>query len=248
MSDHHPQRENLWLRGLPAEDQHAIVSGTRAKVLSLGEVLCEQGDWITDIYFVEAGIISSVIPLSDGRTVEAYMVGNEGLTGAEASFLLARSISRLTVQQAGSARCIGVEAWQAIVAGRPAVRRALADFQWSLTAELEQSTACNAVHASEPRFAKWLLRCHDRTQGDVLHLTQEYLGAMLGTQRTTVNEVAQSLQKQGAIKYSRGKIVVADRRRLEAASCECYSTVVALRGGRTDGELALPHKGWTRTV
>jgi CRP-like cAMP-binding protein len=234
MSDTRFQHTNLWLHGLPAQDQQEILSVARAKILSPGDILSDQGDWITEVCLVENGIISSVIPLSDGRTVEAYMVGNEGLTGAEASFLPARSVNRLTVQGPGSARCVGVEAWRAIAAARPVVRVAIADFERSLKAELAQSTACNAVHASERRFAKWLLRCHDRTEGDVMHLTQEYLGAMLGTQRTTVNDAAQSLQNRGAIKYLRGRITVTNRSELEAASCECYSAVRALRDGQWD--------------
>jgi hypothetical protein len=30
------------------------------------------------------------------------------------------------------------------------------------------------------------------------------------------------LQKAGIISYSRGRVKIADRRRLEAAACECY--------------------------
>jgi hypothetical protein len=45
---------------------------------------------------------------------------------------------------------------------------------------------------------------------------------MLGSQRTTVNEAAQGLQKAGAIAYSRGRITVLDRAALERAACECY--------------------------
>ena len=88
--------------------------------------------------------------------------------------------------------------------------------------ELEQSTACNALHRAEQRFAKWLLRCHDRVRDQVLHLTQEYLASMLGSQRTTLNEAAQGLQRAGAISYSRGKITILDREALERVACECY--------------------------
>jgi hypothetical protein len=36
---------------------------------------------------------------------------------------------------------------------------------------------------------------------------------------------AAGLQKLGVIQYSRGKIVVLDRPRLEALCCECYQVV-----------------------
>jgi CRP-like cAMP-binding protein len=241
VSEVHIRGSNLWITRLPVDDQQAIISRARPKKLSLGEVLCEQGAWLTNIYLIDAGIVSSVIPLADGRSVEAYMVGNEGLIGTEASFLPARSINRLTVQASGSARAIDAGIFQAIAAERPAIRAAIADFEWSLKAELEQSTACNAVHSADRRFAKWLLRCHDRTQGEVMLLTQEYLAAMLGTQRSTANEAAQKLQTKGAIKYMRGKVTVTDRAKLEAAACECYSAVMALRDtGLTASPVAPP--------
>jgi hypothetical protein len=40
--------------------------------------------------------------------------------------------------------------------------------------------------------------------------------------------VAGALQKAGLIKYHRGRVTVGDRRKLKAASCECYSTATDL--------------------
>jgi len=224
---------NLWLSRLSAEDRAAITVHLWPRILAHGEILFDQGDLLTTVYFVDEGIISSIIPLNDGRGLEAFMVGNEGLTGIEASYVAARAINRLRVQAAGRARGIGVATFQQIVAARPGVRAALAKYEWGLRAELEQTGACNAAHTAERRFAKWLLRCHDRTVGDVLHITQEFLAQILGTQRSTINEAAQSLQKAGAIRYMRGKITVRSRRALEAAACECYSPLMATRDAPT---------------
>ena len=80
-----------------------------------------------------------------------------------------------------------------------------------MIADLEQTAACNGTHRLEPRLAKWLLRSHDRADGDVLPLTQEFLAHMLGAQRTTVTEVAKALQASGAIDYSRGRILIVNR-------------------------------------
>jgi hypothetical protein len=48
---------------------------------------------------------------------------------------------------------------------------------------------------------------------------------MLGVRREGVTAAAGKLQSLGAISYSRGKITVLDRPRLEAMSCECYAVV-----------------------
>jgi Mn-dependent DtxR family transcriptional regulator len=45
---------------------------------------------------------------------------------------------------------------------------------------------------------------------------------MLGVQRTTVTLLAQELQHEGLIQYSRGRITILDRPGLVARACECY--------------------------
>ena len=56
-------------------------------------------------------------------------------------------------------------------------------------------------------------------------MTQELIANMLGVRREGVTEAAGKLQKAGIISYSRGRIAVLDRPRLEREACECYSVV-----------------------
>jgi hypothetical protein len=58
-----------------------------------------------------------------------------------------------------------------------------------------------------------------------LKMTQELIANMLGVRREGVTAAAGELQKLGVIRYSRGKITVLDRARLEQLSCECYGVV-----------------------
>jgi hypothetical protein len=48
---------------------------------------------------------------------------------------------------------------------------------------------------------------------------------MLGVRREGVTEAAGNLQKDGIIRYNRGRITVLDRARLEQNVCECYTVV-----------------------
>jgi hypothetical protein len=66
---------------------------------------------------------------------------------------------------------------------------------------------------------------HDRRGRDEIPLTQQFLSQMLGVRRATITEVAGSLQEEGLIEYSYGRVRVRDRAGLEAAACECYAII-----------------------
>lgn len=213
---------NHLLDRLSADDRTAILAATTSFEFELGHVFSEAGDAVGHVHFVLSGIISAVAGMQDGRTVETFMVGREGVTAPGAVNVPVRTYSRLVGQAAGQSLRIEIARLRALCDERPDLRMVVALYAAGLQGELEQSGACNALHRSDQRFSKWLLRCHDRLDGDTLHLTQEYLASLLGSQRTTVNEAAQGLQKAGAITYSRGRVTIVDRAALERAACECY--------------------------
>ncbi|QCQ99889.1 Crp/Fnr family transcriptional regulator [Brevundimonas sp. SGAir0440] len=213
---------NRLIQGLNPDDRDALLAIATPVDFAPGHVFSEPDDPIEHLHFIDSGFCSSVAVLEDGRTVETVMIGREGVLGVVASVVPHHAHTRSVAQVAGTARRVDAAKFRALSAQRPGVRDAVADYMARLQGELEQSAACNALHHAGQRFAKWLLRCHDRVEGDTLNLTQEYLASMLGSQRTTVNEAAQGLQKAGAIAYSRGRITVLDRAALERAACECY--------------------------
>jgi CRP-like cAMP-binding protein len=206
----------------PSEDRAAFLAASSPVTFRLGQILYESGDPVVHVLFVETGIISAVAVMKDGRTVETYMVGAEGAANIWAGEGAPRRQSRLICQAAGTGRRIEVARFRTLMEERIGLRTMVSDYLACVRSELEQSVACNALHRADQRLAKWLLRCHDRSEGDSLHTTQESLAAMLGAQRTTVNEAAQTLQRAGAITYSRGNIRVCDRAKLQRGACECY--------------------------
>lgn len=214
---------NLLIAELDSDDRHAALAHSTPVEFTQGQVLLEPGDPIEHVWFVESGIVSAVAVLQDGRTIETTMTGREGLIGAVASAVPHRSHTRFVAQFAGTARRMDAARLRSLRVERPGLSTVIGRFLARLHAELEQSCACNALHRAEQRFAKWLVRCHDRLDGDTLHLTQEHLASMLGSQRTTVNEAAQTLQRAGAVAYSRGRLTILDRALLERSACECLA-------------------------
>jgi len=77
----------------------------------------------------------------------------------------------------------------------------------------------------EQQLCRWLLLSLDRLPTNQLSMTQELIANMLGVRREGVTEAAGKLQAEGLIHYSRGKITVLDRPKLEARVCECYAVV-----------------------
>jgi CRP-like cAMP-binding protein len=85
-----------------------------------------------------------------------------------------------------------------------------------------QTALCNRLHTVEERLARWMLATQDRVESSEFQMTHELLAKMLGTRRTSVSLTAAMLQKAGMLRYSRGHMVIVDRRALEATACTCY--------------------------
>jgi hypothetical protein len=94
-----------------------------------------------------------------------------------------------------------------------------------VSALMGRSAACHLLHPVAERCARWLLLTHDRVARATFDLTHEIMATMLGVHRPSVSIAAGTLQRAGLIKYTRGRISVLDRARLEEASCECYRVV-----------------------
>ena len=230
--------ENKLLASLDEIERAAIAPHVRRREYSLGQVVYDHGDRISEVHFVTAGMISVLAVMEDGTAVETMVIGSEGVVGDGGAHGPDTHYGRALVQMQGASLSVDSGRMQDLVGRHPGLRRALTRYAHSLVSEAQQNAACNAVHRLESRLAKWLLRCHDRTQADILPMTQEFLSYMLGAQRTTVTEVARRLQFAGLIRYSRGKIEVLDRAGLERAACECYGMVQERRRG-----LGLPELG-----
>jgi CRP-like cAMP-binding protein len=95
----------------------------------------------------------------------------------------------------------------------------------ALITQMAQTAVCNRHHSVERQLCRWLLLSLDRLPTNELTMTQELIANMLGVRREGVTEAAGHLQAAGLIHYSRGRITVLDRPKLEKQVCECYGVV-----------------------
>jgi CRP-like cAMP-binding protein len=180
-----------------------------------------------DVYFPYSGIVSLVVELKEGDMVEAAMVGRDGVVNAASALDGRVSLNKAIVQMSAFMAAVPVPIIVAIADQYRDFRSLLIRHEQVLLAQSQQSGACNASHMVEARLSRWLLRTRDLVQSDDLPITQEFLGQMLGVQRTSISIVAGALQKAELIRYRRGHIKVLDVDGLQEAACECYETVKA---------------------
>ncbi|WP_369132125.1 Crp/Fnr family transcriptional regulator [Modestobacter sp. I12A-02662] len=219
-------RRNTVLGGLDETSLAALLPDLTDIPLPAGRVLHEPGRDITEVYFPLLGVVSVVADLGDDQIVETATIGREGVVGISVYLGATAPTERALVQVPGRAFCMSAED----------LREHITDVDGPLTAMLRRSAqvlftqvarnaACNRVHTIRRRAARWLLMTADRMDGPSFELTQHFLAQMLAVRRTSVSEVAQSLAEDGCITYSRGRITITDRPRLQAYACDCYEAI-----------------------
>jgi CRP-like cAMP-binding protein len=222
-----PQSEiqNKILAALPAKEYARLAPHLELVSLPLGQILHKPEDRIKYVYFPNSGVVSFVAHMKEGASIEVGLTGSEGLVGLPILFGDDVAQNEAIVQIADGGMRMKASVLTEELKRDGELKPLLMRYALSLMKQVAQTAACNRNHHVAQRLARWLLTCHDRVNGDELKLTQEFIGEMLGTRRSGVNESAVLLQDRGLIRYSRGKIKVLDRAGLEKFACECYATV-----------------------
>jgi CRP-like cAMP-binding protein len=216
---------NLFLASLAEADYELIRPHLKPVELPQSTVLFDIGSSIHQVYFPDDGVVSLVVDLTSGDTIESAMIGRESLVGASSGLNGQVSVCKAIVQVAGTAMALDSHWLRSLADSSVACRTMLFRHEQLVLVQAQQSAACNATHTIEARLARWLLRCRDLQGSDDLPLTQEFISQMMGVRRTSVSEVATTLQEAGLLRYRRGHIRIVDLDGLQQTACECYRTV-----------------------
>jgi CRP-like cAMP-binding protein len=182
------------------------------------------------IHFLNEGLVSLIVVMKDGKTVEAGIIGNEGVTGASGIAGLPRSPLREIMQIGGNGFRMEISVMPKLLAAAPQFRQIVGRFMTVLGMQVSQTAACNRVHTIEQRLARWLLMAQKRIDSGPLPITHDFLATMLGTDRPSVTLAAGALQKLALIEYSRGAVNILNRKKLEEFACECYAVIQQYSG------------------
>jgi CRP-like cAMP-binding protein len=218
----HHRTGNRLIDSLPEDESMQLISRGQYIELPQGKVLYRQHGSISHVYFPTRGCCCHIVPLDEGRQIEATTIGKEGMLGIHLALGLDFSPLMAVSVVPGEAIRVPVQHFVEIMRAGGPLDRLIKKYVAYCLLLASQTIACATIHTVQQRVSRRLLMAHDRVGEDEFSFTQELLGQMLGVRRQSITLVARTLQATDFIEYRRGVIKILDRPGLEAASCECY--------------------------
>lgn len=201
---------NHLLTALPSREYNRLAPDLERVSLDAKRVLYQPNEPIKQVYFPDSVVIPIVSRMKDGRTVEAGIVGNEGVVGIHA-LLGASSPYQYIALIRGNAHRVKAEVLQAEFKRGGALQDLLLRYTQARLVQFVQISACNYLHPIIKRICRWLLMVHDRGMSDEISLTQKDISRVLCVRRTGITEAVGILQEKKLIYYHYGRIAILDR-------------------------------------
>ena len=217
---------NTLLASLPRAEYRRVLALLEPVTLTFGEILHEQGEAVTHVYFPSDSLVSLLTLVDRHLALEVGLVGREGMVGVAYAMGVGATPFRALVQGTGTAMRMSAPAFRKELDSSVALQRGVHLYAHALMAQVATTAACNRFHVVQERLARWLLMTRDRMRSDHFRLTHEFLANMLGVRRVGVTKAAHALRQRKLIAYSRGNIDIVDGHGLEAAACSCYEKTV----------------------
>lgn len=201
---------NLLLNALSHGAFEAISPHLERQQFERGDLIVPAGGTIERIAFPEGGIFSVVLA-SEGRRIEVGIFGLEGMSDGSVLIGIDTVPQETFVQAPGAALTMPVEALVSIAQDWPDVRNLVGRWLHISSLQTAQTALANGGYNVEERLARWILMCQDRLRGETVDVTHDFLGTMLGVQRSTVTLAIHILEGAHLIRARRGHITIRDR-------------------------------------
>lgn len=214
--------KNLFLASLSEAAAHILQPHLKLIKFNAHETIYNQDDPIREVYFPHDCVISTIVIMNDGATMEVSMLGREGVVGINAALgdVKARNWTRVLIP--GDAFIMSSGMLNSLYLRHVELQAPLLAAYRALITQVSQRVVCSGRHTLLERLATWLLMARDRVGANEFPLTQDTIAQRLGSRRAGVTRAAQVLQRYQAITYKRGHVQISDPEALEHIACECY--------------------------
>lgn len=216
---------NHILASLTEHDAQRLLANVETVDFRLGDVLYRRGESPEHVHFPVDCVIAKLHVMQDGTTVEAAVIGNDGMAGITL-FTGGEDVQgSAVVHAAGRAYRMHGDVLQSECRSFRGLHDALLQYTQSLLTQMAQTELCNRHHTIEQQLCRWLLLSLDRAPRNPLVTAHYPISTVSGPRRESAANVAAKLQRNGAIRYHWGYIEVIDRKKLEELVCSCYEIV-----------------------
>jgi CRP-like cAMP-binding protein len=173
-------------------------------------------------YFIESGIGSIVAITPQGQRSEVGIFGREGMTPASVVLDTVSTPYSIFMQIPGFGYRLPIAVLREAANKCDPMRDLLARYAHALSVQTSYTGLSNSVHRIDERLARWILMCHDRTSGDRIALTHEFLSVMLAVRRSSVTTALHVLEGKHLVYSERNLITIRDRNALELFAGDAY--------------------------
>src|ERR1700684_823930 len=163
---------NRLLLALPSRNLKRLMPELEQIRCQRAQVLMDADSALDYVFFPDCGVVSVVAVYADGSVIEMATIGREGCSGVQAILGAKRSSVQLLAQIPGTAARMSRVAFTRAMQSMPAFRNVMDAYVQAFLEQVMVSVACNGAHSLKQRFARWLLMMGDRTDDDVLPITQ----------------------------------------------------------------------------
>jgi CRP-like cAMP-binding protein len=198
---------NQLLARLARADARLLEPHLEAVDLPVRKQLQARNRRVERIYFPDSGVASVVA--NHDVPIEVGMIGRDGMTGV--TVLLGndeRAQHETYMQIGGKGRCLPADRLREAIAKSSALHQVFLRYVQVFLRQTTETALANGRGKIEERLARWLLMAHDRSDGDDLKLTHEFLAVMLGVRRSGITTALQELERKGLIAHRRSFVTI----------------------------------------
>jgi CRP-like cAMP-binding protein len=218
---HQSSVTNHLLTALSPSDFALLQSHLEPVDLQLRQHVFRAGEPMNHVVFPDSGVVSIIADIEEGR-FEVGMTGWEGLAGVPVLLGVTHTPHTALVQVPGTGWRLAARQLRDAMDESTTLTSLLLRYVHTFIVQVSQTAFANAGYPLEARLGRWILMTHDRTEGDNLGMTHEFMATMLGTGRSGVTFAVQTLEGNGLIRATRGRITVRNREGLEALAGDAY--------------------------